>query len=909
MSAIRNVWGGSFDITAADGGDEDRPSEEEVKQRWLLQPPSGGWNGRPKAKRTNSLPNGKSLVKIALLLAGFIGFVTLISLLATGHFRRRHVAPPVEDNYSIALRLALQFFNAQRWNNVTWRGDSCLNDDPAGGYYDGGDAVKFTFPTSFSMTLLSWSVIEYSGKYESMGELDHVKSIIKWGTDYLLRTFNSSSAHSIDHIISQVGGDKDNQCWIRPEEISYARPVTKCYTCPALAADMAAALAAASIVFKDDGGQGKYSKTLVHGAETLFRFATGGQGLNYAGGMDQPSSFYNSSGFWDEFVWGGAWLYCATGNITYLKLVTSPVLAAQKDSKPHPFWRSQDRRVFSWNNKHIGAELLLTRIRIFLSNSYPYETLLIKYHRDLEQVICSYMSYTPSEFRRTNGGLILLNGEKPRPIHYAVNAVFLAALYGDYLASGSTSGWHCGSGRPVDDLRRFAANQVNYILGKNPRGASYVVGYGEKYPSHVHHRGASIPDNNVKYGCEKGLKFKDSQKPDPNIISGAMVGGPYGLDDKFKDVRANYSYTEPSIVGNAGLVASLVALSSKSGGDYERFSKVDVNAMYEVAVDAEATPDRKLEVLATVAAANDLETLPLMVAAVCSDDRAAQLDATFKVRRLLCIDSPPINEVVQSGVVPRFVEFLARDDNPRLQFEAAWALTNIAYGTSENTKVVTDHGAVPILVRLLSSPAGDVREQAVWALGNIAGDSPKCRDLVLRNAAFMPLLAQFSDQAKLSMLRIATWTLSNFCRGKPQPSFDQTKHALPVLERLIHSDDEEVLTNVCWALSHLSVGTNDKIQAVIEIGVCPRLVELLLDSQKPDPDIIFRAMVGGPYGFDDKFKDVQANYSYTEPSIVGNSSLAASLVAVSSKSGGDYERFSKVDVNAMFSAVPPLYKH
>ncbi|CAN1352960.1 Importin subunit alpha-1b [Linum perenne] len=224
-----------------------------------------------------------------------------------------------------------------------------------------------------------------------------------------------------------------------------------------------------------------------------------------------------------------------------------------------------------------------------------------------------------------------------------------------------------------------------------------------------------------------------------------------------------------------------------------------------------------------------LETLPLMVAAVCSDDRAAQLDATTQFRKLLSIErSPPINEVVQSGVVPRFVEFLARDDYPQLQFEAAWALTNIASGTSENTKVVIDHGAVPIFVRLLSSPADDVREQAVWALGNVAGDSPKCRDLVLGNAALMPLLAQFSDQAKLSMLRNATWTLSNFCRGKPQPSFDQTKPALPVLERLIHSNDEEVLTDACWALSYLSDGTNDKIQAVIEIGVCPRLVELLM---------------------------------------------------------------------------------
>lgn len=59
----------------------------------------------------------------------------------------------------------------------------------------------------------------------------------------------------------------------------------------------------------------------------------------------------------------------------------------------------------------------------------------------------------------------------------------------------------------------------------------------------------------------------------------------------------------------------------------------------------------------------------------------------------MCVEkSSPIEQVIQSAVVPRFVEFLFRDDLPQLQFEATSALSNIVAGTSKNTKVVIDHG-------------------------------------------------------------------------------------------------------------------------------------------------------------------------------------------------------------------------
>lgn len=226
-----------------------------------------------------------------------------------------------------------------------------------------------------------------------------------------------------------------------------------------------------------------------------------------------------------------------------------------------------------------------------------------------------------------------------------------------------------------------------------------------------------------------------------------------------------------------------------------------------------------------------LQQIPELVDQIQSNDPKDQLEATSQFRRLLSIDkTPPIQDVINSGVVPILVRLLMSTEHPNIQFEAAWALTNVASGSSVQTRVVIENGAVPVFVELLSSPYDDVREQAVWALGNIAGDSPHCRDFVLQYGALEPLLRNLDDREKVSMRRNATWTLSNLVRGKPQPKFELVAPALPILARLIRSNDEEVLTDACWALSYLSDGTNDKIQMVIEAGVAVRLVELLMHT-------------------------------------------------------------------------------
>jgi len=211
-----------------------------------------------------------------------------------------------------------------------------------------------------------------------------------------------------------------------------------------------------------------------------------------------------------------------------------------------------------------------------------------------------------------------------------------------------------------------------------------------------------------------------------------------------------------------------------------------------------------------------------------SPDAEDQMVACGQFRRLLAMENlPPIDRVIELGLVPRLVELCQVRENHRLQFEAGWALTNVASGTTEQTHVVVEYGGVKTFVDQLASPNEDVREQAIWGLGNIAGDSPALRDRVLAAGALQPIVDLHDATPSLTFRRNAVWTLSNFCRGKPQPPLEQVSGAMRMLVGALGSDDEQIITDAAWALSYIADGPNDRIQAVLDAGILPRIVELL----------------------------------------------------------------------------------
>lgn len=208
-------------------------------------------------------------------------------------------------------------------------------------------------------------------------------------------------------------------------------------------------------------------------------------------------------------------------------------------------------------------------------------------------------------------------------------------------------------------------------------------------------------------------------------------------------------------------------------------------------------------------------------------DPVKQLAALKGFRRLLSKEkNPPVQECIDVGAIPIFVQCLQRYDSVELQFEAAWALTNIA--STDRTRVVVDFNAIPHLIALLTSPNGDLREQCAWCLGNIAGDSAELRELILKQNALEPILLNIQQPATLSLFRNCTWTLSNFCRGKPQPSLSSIASALPTLAKILKERvDVDASVDATWALSYISDGDDRRIQAVVDLGILPSLVEMI----------------------------------------------------------------------------------
>ncbi|KAL0334673.1 UNVERIFIED_CONTAM: Endoglucanase 24 [Sesamum radiatum] len=446
------------------------------------------------------------------------------------------------------------FFEGQRSGylpadqRLTWRGNSGLGDgwmvsqDLTGGYYDAGDNVKFNFPMAFTTTMLAWSVVEF-GECMPPAELRNALVAIRWATDYLLKTVSQSN-----RIFVQVGDPiNDHNCWERPEDMDTARTV---YTVDApnpasdVAGETAAALAASSIAFRSsDPG---YAETLFRTATRVFEFADSYRGAysDNSNIRDGVCPFYcDFDGYQDELLWGAAWLRRASQDNSYLDYLQNNGKTLGADDNINEF---------GWDNKHAGLNVLVSK-EVLVSSMYSLQS----YRASADSFMCTLIPESSSyHIEFTPGGLIYRPGGSN--LQHATTISFLLLVYANYLEKSSQT-VNCGEvSISPSMLRQIAQRQVNYILGENPKGMSYMVGYSNLYPQRIHHRGSSLPstkDHPQVIGCKEGSIYFNSSDPNPNVLVGAIVVG--REDDEYEDDRADFRKSEPTTYINAPFVGVL----------------------------------------------------------------------------------------------------------------------------------------------------------------------------------------------------------------------------------------------------------------------------------------------------------------------------------------------------------------
>ncbi|TYH80497.1 hypothetical protein ES332_D03G135900v1 [Gossypium tomentosum] len=434
------------------------------------------------------------------------------------------------QNYGDALSKCILFFEGQRSGKLPsnqrmiWRKDSALRDgsdlgmDLLGGYYDAGDNVKFIFPMAFSTTMLAWSVIEFG---QFMGpDLQHALDSIRWGADYLLKSTDLPGK-----VTAAVGNPiADHNCWERSEDMDTPRTsyvVNQTHPGSEVSAETAAALAASSLVFEfADKFRGNYRDSV-------------GQGV---------CPFYcdwGSYSYMDELIWGAAWLFKGFSGVFEN--------APQKNLSPMAPLVNGDLQAaktlaeFGWDTKDAGINVLLSWLVMNSTSAEPYVP-------QADRFVCSVLPESPyKSVTYSPGGLLFKSGGNN--MQHATVLSFLLLVYAQYLKKHDGS-VNCGT------FVAAPSRLKQIVKGQNPLGMSYMVGFSQNFSKRIHHRASSLPSigaHSRHIKCKDGSPYYETLKPNPNFLTGAIIGG-LDMKDQFLDNRTNAGESEPTTYINAPLV-------------------------------------------------------------------------------------------------------------------------------------------------------------------------------------------------------------------------------------------------------------------------------------------------------------------------------------------------------------------
>jgi len=240
----------------------------------------------------------------------------------------------------------------------------------------------------------------------------------------------------------------------------------------------------------------------------------------------------------------------------------------------------------------------------------------------------------------------------------------------------------------------------------------------------------------------------------------------------------------------------------------------------------------------------ELRDIPKYVADVMqTDSLKRQLEGTTALRMLLSAQrDPPTERIARCGVIPKIIQSMYttergradsanKDILERLKLEAAWVITNVAASTTQCTTLVAQHGAIEGFVDLLKNATSfEAADQAVWGLGNIAGESKALRNRIMDLGVLQCVVDSLSawhgeNAAKTN----AVWAISNIVRYSTNMSLDEVRMVLPALCKMLRQQgpDEAVVKDLLWCFNYLSSQSDEVSKFMVDSGTVSDCMKLL----------------------------------------------------------------------------------
>lgn len=399
------------------------------------------------------------------------------------------------------------------------------------GWYDAGDYNKYIVNSGITMGTLLSAYEDFPGYYsslalnipESSNDLPDLLDEVLWNLRWMLTMQDTDGG--VYHKLTAARFEG----MVMPEAATNKRWVVQKSTAATL--DFAAVTAQASRVFSTFENQLpgladsclRASKAAWHWAQANPKVLYNQSQLNEAFEPDVTTGAYGDQSVDDEFIWAACELYLTTGDAAYYNAVK--------------LFPDSDLTLPSWSNVRLLGYYSLARFINKLPNT-------------------SFEKITPLREQLRSFSDNLLSGTDQRAWQTVMGGSERDFVWGSSAVAANQAIALLQTYRLTNDKKYLAGalSNVDYLLGRNATGYSFVTGFGDKTPMHPHHR-PSVAD-----GIEEPVPGLLSGGPNPGQQDGCEGYPSKVPDESFVDNDCSYASNEIAINWNAPLVYVLGAM-------------------------------------------------------------------------------------------------------------------------------------------------------------------------------------------------------------------------------------------------------------------------------------------------------------------------------------------------------------